>query len=85
MTKVLLVLDVLVEPISFSQHDFKIISICLNFRFFFKLNSSPLYKHSVKVCNSGWYLMLANNFWVRAREIPAKFFPQTYACNSHQI
>lgn len=85
MTKVLLMLDMLVEPISFSQHDLKIISICLNFSLFFRLDSIALYKHSVKVCNGGWYLILANNFWVRARGTPAKFFLQPFACNSHQF
>lgn len=60
MTKLLLMLGLLVEPISFSQHDLKIISICLNFNLFFKSNSFPLYEYSVKVFDGGWCLISAN-------------------------
>lgn len=60
MTKLLLMLGRLVEPISFSQRDFKMISMCLNFNLFFKSNSFPLYEHSVKVFDGGWYLISAN-------------------------
>lgn len=53
------------------------------FNLFFKLNSLPLYKRSVKALDGGWYLILANkSFWVGARVIPAKSFPQTCARNS---
>lgn len=53
---------------------------------FFRLDSIPVYKHSVEVLGGGWYLTVANKeFGVGARVIPGNFFPQPCGCSSRWV